>query len=41
MVLVAILLVLAAIFIGVDGFRAFLRYLGGPAPSVRPAPAKG
>jgi len=41
MVLVAILLVLAAIFIGVDGFRAFFRYLGGPAPSVRPAPAKG
>jgi len=41
MVLVAILLVLAAIFIGMDGFRAFFKYLGGPAPSVRPAAAKG
>jgi carbon starvation protein len=41
MVLVAILLVFAAIFIGVDGFRAFFKYLGKPAPSARPAPAKG
>ena len=42
MVLVAILLVFAAIFVGVDGFRAFFRYLGKPAPSpARPAPAKG
>jgi carbon starvation protein CstA len=40
MVLVAILLVFAAIFIGVDGFRAFFKYLGKPAPSVRTAPAK-
>src|ERR671919_325566 len=41
MVLVAILLVFAAIFIGLDGFRAFFKYLGGPAPSTRPAPVKG
>jgi carbon starvation protein len=42
MVLVAILLVFAAIFVGVDGFRAFFKYLGKPAPSpARPAPAKG
>jgi carbon starvation protein len=40
MVLVAILLIFAAIFIGVDGFRAFFKYLGKPAPSVRTAPAK-
>jgi carbon starvation protein len=41
MVLVALLLVLAALFIGVDGFRAFFKYLSGPAPSARPATAKG
>ena len=41
MVLVAILLVLAAVFIGIDGFRAFFKYLGNPAPSARPAPVKG
>ena len=42
MVLVAILLVFAAIFVGVDGFRAFFKYLGKTAPSpARPAPAKG
>jgi carbon starvation protein len=42
MVLVAILLVFAAIFVGVDGFRAFFKYLGKAAPSsARPAPAKG
>jgi carbon starvation protein len=40
MVLVAILLIFAAIFIGVDGFRAFFKYLGKTAPSVRTAPAK-
>jgi carbon starvation protein len=41
MVLVAILLVLAALLIGIDGFRAFFKYLGNPAPSTRPAPVKG
>ena len=42
MVIVALLLMFAAIFIGVDGFRAFFKYLGKPAPSsARPAPAKG
>jgi carbon starvation protein len=41
MVLVAALLVVAALFIGVDGFRAFNKYLGKPAPSARAAPAKG
>jgi carbon starvation protein len=40
MVLVAMLLVLAALFIGVDGWRAFFNYLGTPAPSPRTAPAK-
>jgi hypothetical protein len=41
MVLVAILLVFAALFIGIDGFRAFFKYLGRPAPSARPAAARG
>jgi len=41
MVLVAILLVVAAAFIGYDGFRAFLRYLRRPAPAPKPAPARG
>jgi carbon starvation protein len=41
MVLVAILLVFAAVLIGIDGFRAFFKYLGNPAPSPRPAPVKG
>jgi hypothetical protein len=41
MVVVAILLVLAAVFIGIDGFRAFFKYLGNPAPSPRPAAVKG
>jgi carbon starvation protein len=40
MVLVAILLVLAALFIGFDGFRAFLKYLGRPASSPKPAAAE-
>ena len=34
-------LVLAAVLIGIDGFRAFFKYLGSPAPSPRPAPVKG
>jgi carbon starvation protein len=33
MVLVAILLVIAALFIGVDGWRAFFKYLGQPTPA--------
>ncbi len=41
MVLVAILLVVAAVFIAIDGFRAFLRYVRRPAPAPGPAPARG
>ena len=41
MVLVALLLVVAALFIGVDGWRAFQRYLARPAPAPGPAPARG
>ncbi len=41
MVVVAILLVAAAMLIGLDGFRAFFKYQGRPSPSPRPAPAKG
>jgi len=41
MVLVAILLVFASLLIGIDGFRAFFKYLGRPAPSARPVEAKG
>lgn len=41
MVVVAVLLIIAALFIGVDGYRAFFRYRRQPAPSVRAAPAKG
>ncbi len=40
MVLVALLLVLAALFIGVDGIRSFFNYLGRPEPSAKPATAK-
>jgi carbon starvation protein len=40
MVLVAVLLVLAAVFIGIDGFRAFFKYLGKSAPSGAPVTAK-
>jgi carbon starvation protein len=41
MVLVSVLLVVAALCIGIDGFRAFFKYLGKPVSSVRAAPAKG
>ncbi len=41
MVLVALLLVVAALFIGVDGWRAFQRYLARPAAAPGPAPARG
>ena len=41
MVLVSLLLVVAALCIGIDGGRAFFRYLGKSAPSVRVAAAKG
>jgi len=41
MVLVAILLVLAALVIGLDGARAFLRYQGRPSHAPGAAPAKG
>jgi carbon starvation protein len=40
MVLVALLLVLSALFIGFDGWRAFQRYRQRPAPAPRPAPAR-
>jgi carbon starvation protein len=40
MVIVALLLVLSALFIGFDGWRAFQRYRRGPAPAPRPAPAR-
>jgi carbon starvation protein len=40
MVLVAILLVVAALFIGFDGWRAFLKYLGQPAAAARAATAR-
>ncbi|MBI2371409.1 MAG: hypothetical protein HYV08_14460 [Deltaproteobacteria bacterium] len=41
MVLVALLLVVAAAFIGYDGWRAFARYQRQPARAPRPAPARG
>ncbi len=41
MVLVALLLAVAAVFIGIDGWRAFRKYLGRPAPAQKPAPARG
>jgi carbon starvation protein len=40
MVLVALLLVVAALFIGVDGWKAFQRYLARPAAAPGPAPAR-
>ncbi len=41
MVLVAILLVIAAVFIAVDGFRAFMKYLRRPSPAPTVAPVRG
>lgn len=41
MVLVSILLVIAAVLIGFDGWRAFVKYLGRPATASGPAPARG
>ena len=41
MVLVALLLVVAALFIGVDGAHAFVKYLRRPTPAPGPAPARG
>lgn len=41
MVLVAILLVVAALFIAIDGWHAFFKYLGQPTPAPRPAAARG
>lgn len=40
MVLVAALLVVAALFIGLDGWRAFLKYWNRPAPATTAAPAR-
>jgi len=40
MVLMALLLVVAALLIGVDGMRAFLKYLRRPSVSPQPAPAR-
>lgn len=39
MVVVSALLLLAALLIGADGLRAFLRYRGSAAPAAKPAPA--
>jgi carbon starvation protein len=41
MVLISLLLVVAAAFVGIDGWRAFMRNLRGPAPAPKPAPARG
>jgi carbon starvation protein len=41
MVLVALLLVAAAVFIAIDGWRAFQRYLARPMAAPGPAPARG
>lgn len=41
MVLVSILLVLAALLIGLDGWRAFMKHLARPASAPGPAPARG
>lgn len=41
MVLVAILLVLAALVVGLDGVRAFFRYQRRPSPAPGAAPARG
>lgn len=41
MVLVALLLVVAAVFIGYDGWRAFMRYIRRPAAAPKAAPARG
>jgi carbon starvation protein len=41
MVLVALLLVVAAAFIGFDGWRAFTKYLRRPVTAPGPAPASG
>jgi len=40
MVVVSMLLVAAALLIGVDGFRSFFKYLGKPVSSMRAASAK-
>jgi carbon starvation protein len=40
MVLVAALLVVAALFIGLDGWRAFLKYWNRPSPAPTAAPAR-
>jgi carbon starvation protein len=41
MVLIALLLVVAALFIGYDGWQAFTRYRQRPAPTPGPVPARG
>ncbi len=41
MVLVALLLVVAAVFIAIDGTRAFFKYLRQPTPAPKPAPVRG
>ncbi len=41
MVLVALLLVVAAVFIAIDGTRAFVKYLRRPAAAPKAAPARG
>jgi carbon starvation protein CstA len=39
MIIVAILLIVAALFIGYDGWKAYQRYAKGAAPRQAPAPA--
>ena len=40
MVVIALLLVVAAVFIGIDGWRAFQRYRRRPAVAPKPAAAR-
>ena len=39
MIIVAILLIVAALLIGYDGWKAYRRYSKGAAPTTAPAPA--
>ncbi len=41
MIVIGALLVVAAVFIGIDGWRAFMKYLRRPAPAPKAAPARG
>jgi carbon starvation protein len=39
MIIIAVLLIVAALFIGYDGWQAYQRYARGETPAVKPAPA--